>query len=321
MGLLGINMPLLYGEGTEAFFRLQLEAIKTAFDDHTFLAWEASGEEMYRNDYSYFAPTPAWFKNSGNINPYTGSWCPEVSVHMMTNKGLEIELPLHYHPAGDNKFKRFAVLEFCHDCPDSYQPNTRLEKKTFKRERIHLRAVRSRESEDSPLELKLQWLRLTSVTGVFGKYTVSNLQNAWYHKFSDKEFLAPVMGNLVDIFSEEIHPTTPISGYYFTSDASKGSRFLIVFGKHRGHLWLRLCLPSQISRKDLTRHSRLSYGDVYGVFQGNYVDSSPWITNRATIQLPNGSGVVASAKKRRLEERAVWDLTVHIDAEDYRKAC
>ncbi|KAK4552564.1 hypothetical protein LTR86_010208 [Recurvomyces mirabilis] len=38
LGLLGINMPLLYGEGQQAFIRLQKEFIQT-YDDESILAW------------------------------------------------------------------------------------------------------------------------------------------------------------------------------------------------------------------------------------------------------------------------------------------
>ncbi|KIK26818.1 hypothetical protein PISMIDRAFT_57081, partial [Pisolithus microcarpus 441] len=39
MGLFGVNMPMLYGEGKKAFRRLQLEIIRE-FDDHSIFAWE-----------------------------------------------------------------------------------------------------------------------------------------------------------------------------------------------------------------------------------------------------------------------------------------
>ena len=39
MGLFGINMPLLYGEGKNAFFRLQLELIKS-YNDESIFAWQ-----------------------------------------------------------------------------------------------------------------------------------------------------------------------------------------------------------------------------------------------------------------------------------------
>jgi hypothetical protein len=37
MGLFGINMPLLYGEGPNAFLRLQLEILNKT-DDHSIFA-------------------------------------------------------------------------------------------------------------------------------------------------------------------------------------------------------------------------------------------------------------------------------------------
>ena len=42
LGLFGVNMPLLYGEGARAFMRLQLEIIKASNDESIF-AWRRSG--------------------------------------------------------------------------------------------------------------------------------------------------------------------------------------------------------------------------------------------------------------------------------------
>src|SRR3984885_15797145 len=41
MGIFGINMPLLYGEGERAFTRLQEEIMKVS-DDHSLFAWKSS---------------------------------------------------------------------------------------------------------------------------------------------------------------------------------------------------------------------------------------------------------------------------------------
>lgn len=38
LGLLDVNMPLIYGEGPKAFTRLQEEVIKS-YDDNSILAW------------------------------------------------------------------------------------------------------------------------------------------------------------------------------------------------------------------------------------------------------------------------------------------
>jgi hypothetical protein len=39
MGIFEVNIPMLYGEGSKAFFRLQEEIMKVS-DDHTIFAWE-----------------------------------------------------------------------------------------------------------------------------------------------------------------------------------------------------------------------------------------------------------------------------------------
>ena len=45
MGMLGVNMPMLYGEGKKAFHRLQLEIIHTS-NDQSIFAWGCDGGEV-----------------------------------------------------------------------------------------------------------------------------------------------------------------------------------------------------------------------------------------------------------------------------------
>jgi hypothetical protein len=54
LGLFGINMPLIYGEGDRAFLRLQHELIRT-HDDASLLLWEAHSEffSKYRSPYHF----------------------------------------------------------------------------------------------------------------------------------------------------------------------------------------------------------------------------------------------------------------------------
>ena len=58
MGLLDVNMPMLYGEGQKAFHRLQLEIIRTS-DDQSIFAWGGSNEwtgNILADDPSFFEP-------------------------------------------------------------------------------------------------------------------------------------------------------------------------------------------------------------------------------------------------------------------------
>jgi hypothetical protein len=107
LGIFGINMPMLYGEGHKAFYRLQEEIIRRSGDDSIF-AWGLSDEgqssqgpsppdtlqrvstDRSVRGYSILASSPMAFRNSGGLR------CPPVShsTFSMTNIGMQIELPL-----------------------------------------------------------------------------------------------------------------------------------------------------------------------------------------------------------------------------------
>lgn len=62
MGLFDVNMPMLYGEGTRAFIRLQEEIIRRT-EDYTIFAWTA--DPLNNMSRGLFASFPADFKMSG----------------------------------------------------------------------------------------------------------------------------------------------------------------------------------------------------------------------------------------------------------------
>ncbi|KAH8800819.1 heterokaryon incompatibility protein-domain-containing protein [Xylogone sp. PMI_703] len=67
IGLFNVNMPLLYGEGREAFLRLQQEIIKKS-DDQTIFAWSYSKDKYSHLQTSgLMAPSPDYFKEAAGI--------------------------------------------------------------------------------------------------------------------------------------------------------------------------------------------------------------------------------------------------------------
>ena len=91
MGFFDINMPLLYGEGTNAFMRLQEEIMKSS-DDQSIFAWTDPYDSDQQNCHDLLATSPSAFEKAGQIMPYRST---EASApYMMTNKGLSIELHL-----------------------------------------------------------------------------------------------------------------------------------------------------------------------------------------------------------------------------------
>jgi tetratricopeptide (TPR) repeat protein len=87
MGIFGIHMPLIYGEGQRAFIRLQEEIMK-ASDDHSLFAWKSS------DSYSgLLATSPVMFIESGNIIP-TESFNTLSRPLTISNKGIHLSLPI-----------------------------------------------------------------------------------------------------------------------------------------------------------------------------------------------------------------------------------
>lgn len=101
MGLFGINMSLLYGEGENAFVRLQLEIIKSS-DDQSIFAWTGAGKER-----GFLARSPSEFINCGDIRQIdTGM---QSQPYEMTNKGLRIQLPMKWILPGSSYYERPRV--------------------------------------------------------------------------------------------------------------------------------------------------------------------------------------------------------------------
>ncbi|KAF4631600.1 hypothetical protein G7Y89_g6537 [Cudoniella acicularis] len=142
IGIFGINLPLLYGEGERAFIRLQEEIMRSS-DDQSLFAWEdKSSAQVFGSESGpkvsvssedggqtevlvksiskphprplrgFLARSPAEFENSGNIIPYR-NW--DVSMpYSMTNQGLRMQLSVLQYDEYDD----FIGILACH-----YQDN------------------------------------------------------------------------------------------------------------------------------------------------------------------------------------------------------
>ncbi|KIW05228.1 uncharacterized protein PV09_03766 [Verruconis gallopava] len=102
LGILEINMPLLYGEGGKAFIRLQEEIIRNS-TDQSILAWEF--EDNLDDPLSYLtgclADSPKRFKNCGSIVEKINHEDDARNLAFaVTNLGLNINLPINIHPNG-----------------------------------------------------------------------------------------------------------------------------------------------------------------------------------------------------------------------------
>lgn len=126
LGIVDVNMPLLYGEGPRAFYRLQLEIMKQT-PDHTIFAWEPVLYELDDDHpeilsrattqqlsvptqvfWDMLAPRPRWFSvhRARSIQPWSALGPNKSRPHEMTNIRLRITLPCIQNHGG----KVFAIL-------------------------------------------------------------------------------------------------------------------------------------------------------------------------------------------------------------------
>ncbi|KAL6690334.1 putative ankyrin repeat-containing protein [Trichoderma pleuroticola] len=85
MGIFGINMPLLYGEGERAFIRLQEEIMRIS-NDHSIFCWKSSDTRG-----GLLATSPDAFSESNNIihyNPFSDFSAPLT----VSSRGIHLEL-------------------------------------------------------------------------------------------------------------------------------------------------------------------------------------------------------------------------------------
>ncbi|KAF5329219.1 hypothetical protein D9758_018197 [Tetrapyrgos nigripes] len=93
MGIFGVSMPPIYGEGgPKAFMRLQQEIIKIS-DDRSIFAWVAASSDRDEHR-GLLAKSPYEFRMSGEVKASESDCIGDRSSYSFGNNGLRIHLPL-----------------------------------------------------------------------------------------------------------------------------------------------------------------------------------------------------------------------------------
>ncbi|KAH8790684.1 heterokaryon incompatibility protein-domain-containing protein [Hyaloscypha finlandica] len=92
LGICGVNMPLLYGEGENAFIRLQEEILKSSVDQSLFAWGLTPGLPDPHEGFGILAPSPGNFQDSSSMISFQRTTA--TAPYIMTNQGLQIELPI-----------------------------------------------------------------------------------------------------------------------------------------------------------------------------------------------------------------------------------
>ena len=91
LGLFAVHMPLLYGEGSNSFQRLQEEILRTT-TDHSILAYEHRSKSVSRM-VPLLASSPYDFRNCGQLCFSQSSWQLKSEI-VLTNKTARLSVPL-----------------------------------------------------------------------------------------------------------------------------------------------------------------------------------------------------------------------------------
>jgi hypothetical protein len=97
LGLFNVHMPLLYGEGHSAFYRLQEEIIKSTNDLSIFVWQKPWGITGSNTSWGLFAPSPTFFESAEGVIPTKMARKENTATigerpFNITNTGLQIQL-------------------------------------------------------------------------------------------------------------------------------------------------------------------------------------------------------------------------------------
>lgn len=136
LGIFGVNMTTIYGEGQRAFQRLQHEIISQS-NDHSIFAWEGTLENDGSSEKTcgILAPSPDAFARSAGIIPtpyvqFANQWGYQGTVPdiQKTNTGLCLELPIFEAPSSirvRNTRRQACVMVLACKKLDTYSSSSR----------------------------------------------------------------------------------------------------------------------------------------------------------------------------------------------------
>ena len=90
LGILEINMPLLYGEGVKAFYRLQEEVLRS-INDLSIFSWSPKAD--LADEYcGFFAESPKDFSSCSTMQLVSGAALEDIPISI-SSRGVEIMIP------------------------------------------------------------------------------------------------------------------------------------------------------------------------------------------------------------------------------------
>ena len=265
MGLLDVNMPMLYGEGKKAFHRLQLEIIRSS-NDQSIFAWGHDLEDVRIG--GVLADDPSDFRDCSfmelmNHDEFIERF-PEPSltsaqdfdVFPITNRGIQIWMPLRRYHDSNSVFRAYLPCWDRSGLPVSI--NLVLWNSNYNR---YQSTPEYAALEDSPTKFRQVYLRYQDTPNHTVTFDINDsaiIENG----FTCSHVYPRDTGNTVTLTN-----TNPSCVKIYSEERGNG-RFEVNFGQCLGLDWVHL---------DVTRYP------------------DPWIHDTLKVQVPDGALSMAGA--------------------------
>ena len=236
MGLLDVNMPMLYGEGKKAFRRLQLEIIRSS-NDQSIFAW---GHNLDVQMGSILADDPSFFKHYSDMElidhdkfikafpelPSTNA--DHFDVFPITNRGIQIWMLFRRYRDSNSVFR--AYLPCWHDNIGFVSIDVVLWNSNYYRYPSPGYAA----LEDSPAEFRQVYLRYQDTPNHTVTFDVDDseiIENGFTYSCGDSENLS---GNTFTLTNAD-----PFCAKTYSEEQGDGY-FKVIFGQFFGQDWVHL---------------------------------------------------------------------------------
>ncbi|KAF9056943.1 heterokaryon incompatibility protein-domain-containing protein [Rhodocollybia butyracea] len=303
LGIFGVFMPTIYGEGTHAFIRLQEEILKMS-DDQTIFAWKAKADVRalalgIKSDSGLLATSPDDFEASGE---YEQSWSDSRQPYSMTNMGILVHLPLlrihdslgpdtadYPSPFGPRP-EYLAVLNCCRRQSEHLAIHVRrVDKHRYARVDSHLlvednsrKVLLCGKTGESPQELLFR-ARTPAAARVKDDFLVGpNRVSVFFpsgqgvrveQSCSCSEYAAEHSSIGIGITKTadgniDLGLKNKMSHAFLfvhdPGDRKSNQQFVVVVGIHQNKIWLDIVLDFGLDKPNLERIQRSYYRDTYG---------------------------------------------------------
>jgi len=242
MGLLGVNMPMLYGEGKKAFHRLQLEIIRTS-NDHSIFAWSCDGEGVRTGN--ILADDPSVFRccsemelmNPDEFIEFFSEDMPDgelpsteddrLGTFPVTNRGIQIWLFLSPYDGSDSVFQAWLPCRSF-----SWHPPVTIE--LCLRESNYYRCAKTYSDPEETLQFRQVYLRYQDTSHRNATFEIDDskiIENGFTYQCA---YPAKFTGNTFILTS-----TNPACVKVYSSDQTDHF-FAVGFGQVFGKDWIRV---------------------------------------------------------------------------------